>query len=302
MYHGDLRSIPGMMEMTDLSASLTSLDKVKQVPVYFSQDLFGGHVPILDRRAIINARTSQVVGFSSKNWQPVSHGAAFAEVIKSTYSSVGGDFFGRIINDKTGNFSVLELYFESDSTDKIWAGIRCRNRYAVGSSFQISSCFIKKACTNGMIWPQEMESLSLNHTNRSCEWSARIADAFYRVLKGLNYSQIEMTGFMQQASSAMIDVASSMDELNEIGQHYLSRRGWEKVQGFAEYNRMDEEFISRMDIVDMFTAYATHIQESPIRYEEIQRGAAEVLKTPWSELLSMSHLRTGNLIVAAALS
>lgn len=287
-----INEVSGLKNADEFRATLDSMDTVRKVPLFYGYD----KVEAKHKIGLVNSRTSELVGVASDAWEPVTHKDAFTQVLERTLDLVGDEtFYGRIQNN--GNSASMEVLFgTTDTVDKLAYGLRVANYYRVGSVLKISSLFVRAACTNGMLWSQVSANMSLNHLNKI--WSSDITN-------GVNYvvGNLSQTGDLigTHISDAMDDKVRYQENVDVV-KRILAQSGISEDKGYNRLMRSEwkheGETISRYDLYNMVTAYATHLTPSVGKFEEVQRGAVRILQTPFEQLINAAAIPVEVQVVA----
>ena len=278
--------IRGVQSRDQFLEAVEYLDTLETVDLYYNNR----PEPAKNRVGLMNMRTEELVGVASDKWRPVNHRDAFRTAISSISEVVGrDDFYGRVINN--GNIASIEVLFGNHTNgDNLAFGLRVSNNYKVGTVLKIESLFIRSACTNGMLWSDNTASMSLNHINTL--WIQQIGSGVFDVVDRLEQSGRAIGSHIDNAKKDSVDSVEKDRQLRDILEFYLSKQGLNRLQkGDYSMNPNSWSILYRYDLYNMLTAYATHLQQSPIRFEEIQKGAQHVLKTPFSVLIEEADAR-----------
>lgn len=287
-----INEIRGVQSADEFLQAIDSMDTIKKVPIFYGYD----KVEAMHRVGLVNNRTSELVGVASDAWEPVTHKEAFTQVIERARDLVGDEtFYGRVQNN--GNSASMEVLFgTTDAVDKLAYGLRVSNYYRVGSVLKISSMFVRAACTNGMLWSQVSANMALNHLNKI--WSTDITN-------GVNYvvGNLSKTGDLigTHISDAMDDKVRYPEYVDTI-KRILATAGISEERGYTRLMRSEwkheGETISRYDLYNMATAYATHLTPSVSKFDEVQRGAVRILQTPFEDLINAAAIPVQVQVVA----
>jgi hypothetical protein len=274
----NLLEIRGVQSRDQFIGAVESLDTIEAVPLYYGRT----HKAAPKKVGLMNARSGDLVGVASDKWMPVNHTDAFSQAIGSIAEVVGrDDFYGRVIN--SGNLATMEVLFGNHSNgDNLAFGLRVSNNYRVGTVLKIESLFVRSACTNGMLWSDNTASLALSHI--STIWNSQIANGVYQVVDRLEQSGRAIGSHIDTAKTDIVNYAEFEPEIRNLGQHYMSTQGWNRLQK-SSYGMIPGDYpISRYDVYNMLTAYGTHLQSSQLKFNEIQKGAQHVLTVPFEQL------------------
>lgn len=258
---------------------MACFDTVRATPLMF-QDMSGQYVLSTDRKGIMNERTGQIVGVASNDWTPVQHKECMSFAVK-TLEDLYPDrpMYGRMVNN--GNNATIEVMFDTtDISDKLAVGVRLFNRYKVGSTFAIQSFFVRSACQNGMIWSDVSANMTLSHLNRS--WEKDIVSGVGYVADRLALATDDITDQIDRAKSDVVAYSDFENLIYQIMVGTISEKGYAKFKKSLYYGHGDQ--LTRYELYNWMTAYATHMQPSELRVMEIQKSAQHILKTPFETL------------------
>ena len=288
-----INEVKGVQSADEFLAAIDGMDTLERVPLYYGlkdhvvdfDDLYRSQ----ERVGLMNSRTSELVGVASKRWEPVTHKDAFTQVVNSTLDLVGAEtFYGKVQNN--GNNASIDILFgTADVVDKLAYGIHVTNNYHVGTTLNISSLFVRAACTNGMLWKDVSAAIALNHLNKV--WNMDIGSGVSRVV-GKLASTGDMIGTrISDAIDDVVSYAENVDLINRI----LVQAGISEERGLARLQKSKWGWtggadMSRYDLYNLVTAYASHLTRSTRQFDDVQRGATHILKTPFEDLLNAAAI------------
>lgn len=288
-----INEVKGVQNASEFMSAVQSMDTLKTVPIYYgTKDYVSGFDDLqraTQRIGLVNARTNDLVGVASDKWNPVTHQEAFEKVINQAVELIGTDqFYGRVQNN--GNSASMDLLFGTvDVVDKLAYGIHVSNHYRVGSVLNISSLFVRAACTNGMLWKDVSASIALNHLNKI--WDADIGVGVNDVIGRLASTGDLIGTYISDAMDDSVNyseneevikrilIAAGISEDRGIKRLMKSKWGWQGNQDFSRY-----------DLYNMVTAYASHLTQSINQFSDVQSGATRILRTPFEDLMNAAAI------------
>lgn len=261
----------------------TAFDTASENPVHIERQP-GAFTLDVERKAIWNNEKQHCSSIVSKQYNLVQHQDVF-DSVKEALENLNLQTNFKI-HDGGDRFSV-DVVFEGQNIDcgkgeVFGAGFRLINSYNKTTGVTIQPFLIRLACMNGMVVNDILKvGFSVTHSSKMClEFEAHIP----KLLNDLSNSNERIKRILNNAIGDSIEWEVLDKLLNKM---QINNKHKKAITEILIKNRIGKE-ITRWDLYNAFTNYATHGQQiKPTVERSLQRKSQILLKNNFNNIQKM---------------
>lgn len=283
-----MANIHSMVNLNEIDENATRLSRARTVKVAKIVEEEGKNVArIIDNRfGIENIRTGEVVDFCSERYAILQHSDAVG-MVTSSLRSFGIEARGNLLN--YGNNIAVEILFDNvvmpsmevsqsmtipDGANGIQLGIRFVNSFNKSTGFRGFGFGWRLACKNGMYLKTVLPEItfSVKHTGDVQKRVAvQIKDAILKLIK----ERGAVIAIVEEARKDIVNFADQKEMVATVASYVGSARQANYILETTGSHLGHD--VSRWDLYNALTDYATHAQLSYPMQDRIARGAENML-------------------------
>lgn len=286
-------SMPRLSEIESRVGGLATARKVRVAEIVEEGGKVTGIRPIQKRFGIKNERTGDIADFCSPIYSVLQHGSAVSMVIDSLKekgieargfmkewdNGVGLELFlDNVLLPVQGNEPVATSLRIPDGSEGIQMGMRFVNSYDKSSGFRGYGFGWRLACSNGMFLTHVLPEIrfSIRHTG---EVVAKVGDKIHDAIRRLVLNRGALIAVVQEAQADVLNFATEKELVATLEGYVGSERRAENILN-SRAGMQTELDITRWNLYNLLTDYATHTELSVSMYDRIQQGAERMLTQP----------------------
>jgi hypothetical protein len=293
-------------ETQDILSNMDKFDMAGSVPIFYgaNDDRFLAQ----DFQGVYNLSQNKLAQIASKKYQIIQH-CDVAHAVYDELESMNLNVSGRM--DNLGNKLRMDLVFKTDSApvkddaSGIQIGFRVLNSYDKTASFRLEMFGFRMICQNGMSLGSVMNGIKEITYHIGKEKNIQIIrEVTHQFINNVISSSSVLQEYVNNSikdSIAYQDVLTVMNRYLKISKH---RNEIAELLGFSvieiydkvtkkhtfQYmpDRITEKNLSRWELYNAITSYASH---NDLNYQvetNLQEAAQKVLKNSYEKLLVVS--------------